>query len=89
LAFFENYFTGIDNSLGVLHLNLSNSYKQSNYSIGSLLFNRNQVETNEIGISISGSTDSISIKKIFTDLINENMTGKSIPQILAQSLEFS
>jgi len=28
-------------------------------------------------------------RKIFTDLINENMTGKIIPSILAQSLEFS
>jgi hypothetical protein len=28
-------------------------------------------------------------RKIFNDLINENMTGKMIPSILAQSLEFA
>ncbi len=67
LAFFENQFSGIDNSLGVLHLNLSNSYKKSNYKIGNLLFNRNQIESNEVGISVSGTADSIFINKIFLD----------------------
>lgn len=67
LAFFENYFAGTDNSLGVLHLNLSNSYKLNNYYAGEFLFHRNQIEANEIGVSISGSADSILIKRIFSE----------------------
>lgn len=65
LAFFENNLLGSDNSLGVLHLNLSSSFSNGNYQIGSLLFNRNLSEFSEIGLSVSGSTDSVLVDRIY------------------------
>ncbi|MFY8021302.1 MAG: hypothetical protein ACOVP1_08900 [Bacteroidia bacterium] len=66
LALYENHLTGSDNTLGILHLNLSSSFKQGTYQIGSLLFNRNFSDLNEIGLSVSGSADSVLVDEIFT-----------------------
>jgi hypothetical protein len=65
LAFFENKLSGSDNSFGVFHLNLSSAFKSNSYKIGSLLFNRNQLEKSEIGLSVSGRVDSIEIGEIY------------------------
>lgn len=45
----------------------------------------NQITANEKDVGGVG----IDNRKIFTDLINENMIGKQIPGILAQSIEFA
>jgi hypothetical protein len=45
----------------------------------------NQINSNQKGV---GGVD-VDNRKIFTELINENMTGKQIPAILANSQELS
>lgn len=54
LTFNDNNIIGSDNSLGIFHLDISNLYKSSNVTIGSLKFIRNYAGTSPIGISVSG-----------------------------------
>ena len=66
LSFYENQINGSDITLGVLHLDLASPYFSKNLRIGNLAFNRNNAGSNLIGLSVSGSGDSVEVENLYT-----------------------
>jgi hypothetical protein len=66
LIFEDNLVEGNDTTLGIMHLNIAAPYFDKNLRLGNIAFNRNLAGGSQIGLSISGSSENILAKGLYT-----------------------
>ena len=72
IYFGDNYVSGGDASLGMLHLDFAETINSESLKIGEIAFERNDAGGNTVGLSVNGSSrQSVQVKGLFGEDVNQ------------------